>query len=316
MSCSLPQEILDLIVDHLRDEPTTLKSCCVVSKSWIHRTRTHLFARVEFHAPKSHVELWRKIFSDPSRSPVHHTRHLSICGLALVTAADADTGGWIRTFRNFVHLHLESIDFENDNQVSLVPFYGLSPTLTSLRIMSTSSEILELICSFPLLEDLALVFLSLGGDAWDTPSTSPKLTGSLELVALGAIRPAARRLLSLPGGLRFAKIDTSCLKEDVKSITDLVSRCSDTLESLKICYCIPGAFSSASMSGQCLTATCGCSHSRDAPVRSLQGHKTQRVVVSMGWAGCSAGHYGAPDCALPKPPTDRHPLIRQICKPG
>ena len=252
MSCSIPQEILDLIVDHLHDEPTTLKACCVVSRSWIHRTRTHLFARVEFHAPKSHVELWKKIFPDPSRSPAHHTRHLSIRGIALVTAADADSaGGWIRTFNNLVHLRLHSIDFKSDHRASLVPFHGLSPTLTSLHLSYTSLEVLDLLCSFPLLEDLALVFFNLsGGDVWDTPSTSPKLTGSLELSGLAPIRPAVRRLLSFPGGLHFANITVSCPDEDVRSTMDLVSRCSDTLESLTTDHHTPGAFTLAPMSGQ------------------------------------------------------------------
>ncbi|KAF9645264.1 hypothetical protein BDM02DRAFT_3073690, partial [Thelephora ganbajun] len=44
----LPPEILDYIVDLLHDEPETLKQCCLVSKSWVSRTRKHLFANVEF----------------------------------------------------------------------------------------------------------------------------------------------------------------------------------------------------------------------------------------------------------------------------
>ena len=88
MLCSFPSELLN----HLR-EPTMLKTCCVVSKSWIHRTRKHLLARVEFHAPESHIELWKKTFLDPSNSPAHHTHTLPIRGLPFVTAAGADAGG-------------------------------------------------------------------------------------------------------------------------------------------------------------------------------------------------------------------------------
>lgn len=51
MGCSLPPEILDLIIDNLHDEPTTLKTCSVVSKSWIQRARKHLFVDIEFHPP-------------------------------------------------------------------------------------------------------------------------------------------------------------------------------------------------------------------------------------------------------------------------
>jgi len=65
MSPDLMPELLDLIVDHLRGELTTLETCCVVSKSWVPRAQKHLFAHVEFH-----VELWKKAFPDPS------TRHL------------------------------------------------------------------------------------------------------------------------------------------------------------------------------------------------------------------------------------------------
>jgi hypothetical protein len=253
MSCPLPSDIFDLILDHLRDEPTTLKACCVVSKSWIHRARTHLFARVEFRASKSHIELWKKKFSDPSNSPARHTRSLSVRGIPSITAADTDEGGWISTFHNIVHLHLESGGSED----SLTPFYGLSPTLRSLRLTTTPVEVLDLICSFPLLEDLTLVCLGREDDGWSTPSTSPKLTGFLDLRSFGEIRHTARRLLDLPDGLHFTKITVECYTEDVGSIMDLVSRCSDTLESLSISYYTPGSLPSTSTSGQYLTAARG-----------------------------------------------------------
>ena len=204
MSPSLPPEILDIIVNQLRDEPTALKACCVVSKSWIHRTRTHLFARVEFRAPNSRIELWKKTFPDPSNSPACHTRSLSICGLSVTTAEDADTSDWIRTFHNLVYMRLDCTAV--DRQVTLTPFHGLSPTLRSLSLRAISLEVLDLICSFPLLEDLALILPHCGSEVWNTPSTSPKLTGSLELRAVGDIRPAVRRLLGLPGGLHFTKV--------------------------------------------------------------------------------------------------------------
>jgi hypothetical protein len=248
MSSSLPLEILDLIADHLHNEPATLKACCIVSKSWIHRTRKHLFARVEFRASKSHIELWKKAFPDPSTSPAHYALSLYICGVPIITAADEDVGGWIRTFHNVVRLDLECLGPTND-RLSLAPFHGLSPALRSLCLTATSLEVLDLICSFPLLEDLELVALNRGNGARNTPSTSPKLTGSLELRGIGGIRPAVYGLLALLDDLRFAKITLACLDEDVESTTNLVSRCSDTLESLRICFFVSGTFPSASTSG-------------------------------------------------------------------
>ena len=90
------------------------------------------------------------------------------------------------------------------------------------------------------------MFLSKGSDVWDTPSTSPKLTGSLNLKAIGGIRPGACRLLDLPDGLHFTRIAVGCLDEDVESTMDLVLRCSDTLESFEVSYYAPGTFLPAS----------------------------------------------------------------------
>jgi hypothetical protein len=38
----LPAEMLDHVVDHLYDTEDALRNCCLVSKSWIPRTRKHL----------------------------------------------------------------------------------------------------------------------------------------------------------------------------------------------------------------------------------------------------------------------------------
>ena len=242
----LPPEMLDLIVDFLHDEPDALRACCLVSKSWVYRARGHLFAHVEFSL-KSHIKLWKRTFPDPSNSPARHTRSLSIRRSPVVTFVDTGVGGWTRTFSGIVRLHVDIRGFGGGKKVSLIPLHGLSSALKSLRLAygssTPSSEIFSFVCSFPLLEDLALV--SLGGnseiDEWKVPSTSPKLTGTLDLRMLGGIRPAVHRLLELPSGLHFSKISVACLKEDVGSMVDLVSKCSDTLESLSIYYYIVGA---------------------------------------------------------------------------
>jgi len=247
MSRSLPPEILDLIIDHLRDEPTALKTCCLVSKSWVPRTRKHLFALVEFRAQESPVERWKKDFPVPSNSPAHHTRTLYIRYLPALTDADTDAGGWIRTFHNVVNLHLERVIWEGP-QSPIVPFHGFSLTIRSLNLVCTSFEVFDLICSFPLLEDLGMVLLSTDAtDGWTAPLTSPKLTGSLDLMMdAGGIGPAARRLLALPDGLHFTKIRVSCLsEEDAGATMDLVASCFDTLESLSICYFLESEFHSA-----------------------------------------------------------------------
>jgi len=125
--------------------------------------------------------------------------------------------------------------------VSFVQLRGLSPTLKSLRLSDVgipTPEILSLICSFPLLEDLSFHSETPEGDTdgWTTPPTSPKLTGSLRMKAKN--RSLLRGLLNLPGGLHFSKIRVEWRAEDYDSrtTTDLFPRCFDTLESLYVEY--------------------------------------------------------------------------------
>lgn len=101
----LPPEIADHIVDLLRDEPATLKQCCLVSKSWIPRARKHLFGEIEFEHPAD-VDAWKEVFPDPANSPGYHTHSLFIDCVEVFTTADAEEGGWIRAFSNVVRLNV------------------------------------------------------------------------------------------------------------------------------------------------------------------------------------------------------------------
>ena len=248
MPRSLPPEILDLTFDYLRDELATLKACCIVSKSWIPRIRRHLFAHVKFDTFRFAFESWMKAFPDPSSSPAHYVRTLTIIGINIVAAASTDVGRWIRAFHNVVHLNFDDVDargldgnWGNDGRVSFLPFHGVSPVIRSLRLDTISiqpSEIFGLVCSFPLLEDFALgtIHCERRVSKWIAPLTSPRLTGSLKLSSMvGGIDRTARRLFDFPNGLHFTEIVLECVDEaDFKFATDLVSRCSDTLESLNV----------------------------------------------------------------------------------
>jgi len=188
----------------------------------------------------------------------------------VVTPVSGGVGGWIRTFSGVIRLHVDMRGYDGGGtEASLASLRGLSPTLKSLHLAYgssvISSEIFGLVCSFPLLEDLALFAVCNNNklDGWNIPSTSPKFTGCLDLRIINGIRPAVRQLLEIPSGLHFSKISVSCLEEDIESMMDLVSECSDTLESLSIYYYLPGAdFLPPSVIGQYLTAAFGCSRTQ------------------------------------------------------
>jgi len=242
----LPAELLDYIVDHLHDTEDALRNCCLVSKSWIPRTRKHLFAEVRFGGPGD-LDAWEETF--PSTSPGRYTKTLTIDQPDAVMAADAQIGGWIESFSHVVHLELGRsglILVDDKLAIFLVPLQGLSPFVKSLDIdcfALPSSPIFDLIISFPLLEDLTLANYGEGANGDDgsnglpiaaQPSNLPAFTGSLEVTVIGPA-PIARQLSSLPGGIHFRKLTlTWYCRNDISLITALVERCSHTLESLDI----------------------------------------------------------------------------------
>ena len=262
MSRPLPPEILDLIIDDLHDQQAALLVCCTVSKSWIPRARRHIFSRLEFW--EGEFEYWMKDFPDPSNSPAHYIQSLMIFGTQLISAATADVGRpWIRAFCNIVHLHVDTRNLQpdDDGPLTFAPLHGLSPTLRSLHLRPASpqhSEVFALLCSFPLLEDFTFntILYPNRADEWKPPLSSPRLTGSLELsVVNDGIGSIIHQLLDLPSGLNFRKIALKWIcDEDLKAMTDLVSGCSGSIESLDVTDS-PGVFPSTAVPGRSLIAT-------------------------------------------------------------
>ena len=245
----LPPELLDYIVDLLHDDLDALRKCCLVSKSWIPRTRKHLFAEIVLFT-KEHLQSGKKTFPDPSTSPFRFARSLRVANARVIEAVGAEAGGWLRGFSQIVHLGVEARDMYSGNSgtvISLTPFHGFAQTVKSLRVGSVffpPSWIFDLILSFPLLEDLAVTNYSYsvdgGGDSSGSsavvrPSNPPVFTGTLELRLREGLRPIADRLLSLPAGVDFRELDlTWLLGEDIQLTTALVGECSHTLESLSV----------------------------------------------------------------------------------
>lgn len=240
----LPQELLDLTLDLLQDTEQALKNCCLVSKSWIPRTRKYLFADIRFRTEEN-LESWKENFPDPSTSPSRYAKSLCVDCVNSVTAADAEVGGWITGFSRVVHFEVgDSGSISRGLALSLVPFHGFSPIVESLRVAFSavsSSQTVALVLSFPLLEDLTVItYYKAQDDIFDEvsnavqPLSPPTFTGSLGLFLRG-MEPMVHRLLSLPGGIHFRRLDlTWSYEEDTSSVVALVEKCTHSLESLDI----------------------------------------------------------------------------------
>jgi hypothetical protein len=238
----LPAETLDHIVDHLHDTRDALRNCCLVSKPWVPRARKHLFAEIKFYTTKS-LESWKNVFLHPANSPARYVKILSIRCPEVVMNADAEAGGWIKGFSRVARFALDSRGLFTD-PTPLVLFHGFSPVIKSLCVTFMAlppSRVIDLILSFPLLEDLAMTTfsgISAGSDRLSAVvqrSTPPTLTGSLELNIEEGMEPIIYLLLSLPGGIHFRKLTWTWFHEgDHLSTVALVEGCSHTLESLDI----------------------------------------------------------------------------------
>ena len=120
---------------------------------------------------------------------------------------------------------------------------------TQCPLCLSCTQILNFVCSFPLLEDLTLPSLgsSLGNDDDHREpqtiilSSSPTFTGSLDLTILEGTESIACRLLDLPNGLSPRKFRWET-RGDLEGKTELVARCSDTLERLDIACSRPRTF--------------------------------------------------------------------------
>ena len=253
---TLISDIFDLIVDHLHDQPKTLRACCLVSKEWVTRARQHLFACVIFYLDRQ-IKSWMAAYPDISNSPACYVRTLFVFDNVSIIAACESPPTWLHQFCRVKSFGMGDLGLiAHPILVSFVQLHGFSPTLTHLHIFFLStplSEIVNLICSFPLLEVLILQGVTTQGDADErgTPSTSPRLTGSLHVLDLTP--SVIRGLLGFPNGLHFAKIVASCPVESTKSVVDLISSCSDTLESLTVGFNSLSLFSFASVVSKYLT---------------------------------------------------------------
>ena len=179
----------------MHDALDTLRNCCLVPKSWIARTRKHLFANIRFHLERDLLS-WKKTFPDLSTSPACYTKTLFVGCSHAITTTDAEPGGWITGFSRVVHLKLVNRVAVSYSADDFTPFNfrGFSPTIKSLHIhfiVLSISETFDLVLSFLLLENLTVTAHTErvadeddGSDGLSTdfqPSSSPMFTGSLEL---------------------------------------------------------------------------------------------------------------------------------------
>ncbi|KAF7354059.1 hypothetical protein MVEN_01093100 [Mycena venus] len=149
----LPPEVIDLIIDNLHDQPSTLRACSLVGRNWLDGSRHHLFNRIYLTA--RNLGVFRDLLKSPSNTLSFHLRHLHATGfqapdlIQLLPLLPALSHlHWLSIYRNLI-LH--------DDAVLGAGTFPLIRSLTLSRTSFTSRPGLsDFLSRFPSLKKLAL----------------------------------------------------------------------------------------------------------------------------------------------------------------
>ena len=232
----VPQEIIDEILEilgHLATDSETvipLRSCSLVSKSWVPTCQRHLFHTVTFTS--KNIDKWLEAFPVPEESPARHVRDLSV-----------QTGGCDCVPEEHFQ---RTLWFGNVRKVTLLgnwygrrvyPFWRLPQSVTSLAIgtdVFTLVDTRDLLARLPNLDSLSH-WCDLADDrAPPAIEAVPRgrFSGRLQLIEGPAYEDLTNMLLEVPTGLRFTEVDIFCNHKCSLSTVRLVEACAKTLVKL------------------------------------------------------------------------------------
>ena len=239
----IPQEIIDEILDHLAADPSeliSLRSCSLVSKSWVPSCQRHLFYAVSFTS--RYMDKWLKTFLAPEESPAHYVRDLFVW-----------IGGRDRVPEVFFEYTLCAW-FTNAENVTLFGHGGGPPSrtpslwklpqsitsLTTTTDMVTLVQIRDIMMQLPNLNDLSLsgslipvdrsALLGIGA------TLKGRFSGELHLYGGYADNNLMNMLLEVPTQLNFTAVQVCATYQCLLSTARLVEACGKTL--VKILYSV------------------------------------------------------------------------------
>lgn len=214
--------------------------CSIVSKSWIYRSRHHLFASIKLHSFSKHQK-WFESGMGPSS---HYVRSL---GLAqdqfkwITPRTLANIPNDLTPFCNVQCLSLSGLDLTHFDEYSLTRFFGhFSKRLTSLSVEGLTvhpDALLFFLCMFPNLDNLKLDYLTTGKATipFRKPTVTPRLRGKL---ALSNIKSNGTSLIAPFKHLPMAFEDVSvedCRFETPQPLKDLYFACQGTMKRVRVC---------------------------------------------------------------------------------
>lgn len=243
---NLPQELVDKIIDELAQFGSiyTLRSCCLVQKRWVERSRRHLFKEITLYA-MNHLRNWIKSIPLGPYGPYHHVRSLTYrqgpAVLGPKQLLDLHPGHFT-SFTKLESLQIFNLSLSRFTSTSMKktfePVGRFMRTLVVKDVVLTLNSLLMFLVHFPRLETLHLGDnLTMVPEKKKQPPNLPSLTGGLVLASMGSVhKPFVLELSKLP--LRYSELDVEFRwnSEILNAISHLILTCSPTLEQLTLKY--------------------------------------------------------------------------------
>lgn len=234
----VPQEVIDEILGHLgaSSDLESLRSCALVSRSWVPSCRQHLFRTVTFSWLG--IERWVETFPVPEEGPAHLVRDLAI----RIGRGERTPEGVFEYSPWFTNVARVTLSASQGCPFYIAPYWRLPQSTTSLIIDAESialSQILDIMTGLPNLDDLSLSGTYLLNKLLPLEAgTNPmgRFGGRLRLIGGLADESLMDALLEIPSGLRFTEVEVRCTRNSLLSTVRLAEGCSETL--VKLSYTI------------------------------------------------------------------------------
>ncbi|KAI0647585.1 hypothetical protein C8Q79DRAFT_636548 [Trametes meyenii] len=252
----LPPELYDATIDYLEDDVESLRACGLACKTWLPRSRFHLFRNVRLRHADDVVRFRALVASVPGIA--HYVRKLSlVADYAGVTAEGAalEDDGWVNDtaellplFTGVTTLALARVRWHALNDETRAAFAGVFKSVRRLFLFevsfNASRDVIAFLSGFPMLQELCFEAVS-----WkDSPSPSETQDGSDEFAEAGSMHLSylfldpkssptlvTEWLLQQPGEQCLRTIQL-CWREleNTQLVGDLLEASGASLESLQV----------------------------------------------------------------------------------
>ena len=237
----IPQEIIDQILDHLAADSDSfrLRSCALVSKSWVPSCQHHLFHTILFTSTS--IVRWLETFPVPEDSLIHHVRELCFS----IGKHDDIPERFFEYILRFTNIEKMALVGEVDLlRLWTPPFWRLPQSVTSLTISSNTAtrlvQIRDVMAQLPNLDNLSLCGPLLEVDRMSLLGIGTILKGrfggKLRLRRGYAHRGTVDMLLEVPTGLHFTEVHIFTPQECLLSTVRFAEACAKTL--VKLSYVV------------------------------------------------------------------------------